>query len=44
MRDWIKRHCYFRWYAFWVGWYYDKKKRILYIGYFPCCGIKFQII
>lgn len=34
----------FRWYDFWIGLFWDSKKRYLYVFYFPMCGIvlKFQ--
>ena len=28
------------WYDFWVGWYYDRKQRTLYICLLPCIVIK----
>lgn len=32
----------FKWFDFWVGWFWDKKKRWLYVFYFPMCGIIFK--
>lgn len=29
----------FAWYDLWIGAYYDRKNRIVYILPFPCCGI-----
>lgn len=31
---------YFKWYDFWVGWYYDVDRYVLYFGYFPMLGLK----
>ena len=33
---------YFKWFDFWIGWYWDRENRALYIGYFPMLGIKLQ--
>jgi hypothetical protein len=32
----------FVWYDFWIGAFYDKKKRTLYICPLPCCVIKIE--
>lgn len=32
----------FKWYDFWIGFFYDKKKHWLYFFYFPMCGIIFK--
>lgn len=32
----------FAWYDFWVGWFYDKVKRSLYIFPIPMFGIKIE--
>lgn len=42
---WIVRYkCkfFFAWYDFWIGFFYDQKKRILYICPFPCVVIKIE--
>lgn len=31
---------YFKWFDFWVGLYFDKKLKTLYVGYFPMFGFK----
>ena len=31
----------FLWFDFWVGWFYDQKKKVLYICPLPCCVFKF---
>lgn len=28
----------FVWYYFWIGWYWDRKKRRLYVMLIPCFG------
>jgi hypothetical protein len=33
---------FFAWYDFWIGFFYDQKKRILYICPFPCVVIKIE--
>jgi hypothetical protein len=38
----VKITPYFKWFDFWVGLFYDAKKRILYFGFFPMLGIKFD--
>jgi hypothetical protein len=34
---------YWLWFDFWVGVYYDRRKRIIYIGYLPCLGLKIEL-
>lgn len=34
----------FAWYGFWVGGFYDAKKKILYLFPLPCFGFKFEKI
>lgn len=34
----------FLWYDFWVGLFYDQKKRILYFCPLPCCVFKFEAV
>lgn len=31
---------YFRWFDIWIGAYWDRKTRMLYLGYFPMLGIR----
>lgn len=33
---------FFAWYDFWVGWFYDRKKGVLYICPLPMCVIKIE--
>ena len=33
----------FAWYDFWIGIYYDRKKRQIYIFPIPCIGVMLQI-
>ena len=33
---------FFAWYDFWVGFFYDQKKHILYVCPLPCCVFKFE--
>lgn len=33
---------FFAWYDFWIGWFYDRKKRILYICLLPMIVIKLE--
>lgn len=33
---------FFAWFDFWVGWYYDRFKHILYLCPVPCCVIAIQ--
>jgi hypothetical protein len=35
---------YFKWFDFWVGWFYDTNKKILYIGLLPMIGIKIDLL
>jgi len=36
----MKINLYFKWFDFWIGWFYDTKKKILYIQLLPMIGIK----
>jgi hypothetical protein len=36
----IKISLFFAWYDFWIGFYYDRKDKILYISLLPCLVIK----
>lgn len=38
----MKVSLFFAWYDFWVGIFYDQKKRVLYICPLPCCVIKIE--
>lgn len=38
----MKISYFFAWYDFWFGWYYDQKKRTLYICPIPCHVIKIE--
>jgi hypothetical protein len=33
---------FFAWYDFWIGWFYDTKKKILYVCPLPMCVIKIE--
>lgn len=37
----IETDFFFAWYDFWVGLYYDRDKRTLYVCPLPCCVFKF---
>jgi hypothetical protein len=37
----IKVQLFFAWYDFWIGWFWDKKKKTLYICLLPCIVLKF---
>ena len=39
----MKISVFFAWYDFWVGLYYDTKKRTLYICPIPMCGVKIEL-
>ena len=30
------------WYDFWIGWYYSKEKRAVYVFIIPCFGVKIE--
>jgi hypothetical protein len=36
----LKVNLFFAWYDFWVGFYYDRKQKVLYICPLPCVVIK----
>lgn len=38
----MKLKLYFKWYDFWIGLYYDKMKKRLYIGFLPMLGLMIQ--
>ncbi len=38
----MKARFIFRWFDFWIGLFWDRKKQILYLFYLPMCGIEFQ--
>lgn len=33
---------FFAWYDFWIGMFYDQKKKALYVCPVPCCVIKIE--
>lgn len=39
----MKSPIHFAWYDFWIGWYYNQKKRILYICPLPMVVIEIKI-
>lgn len=40
MKRFPKIKLFFAWYDFWIGWFYDKSKRILYICLLPTIVLK----
>lgn len=38
----MKIDFFFAWFDFWIGWFYDQNKRILYVCPLPCCLFKFE--
>jgi hypothetical protein len=40
----MKAKIIFAWYDFWIGFFYDQKKKRLYFFPIPCFGIWFEII
>lgn len=39
----VKVSLIFAWYDFWIGVFYDTKKRIIYVCPLPCCVIKIEL-
>ena len=39
----VKIQFYFKWFDFWIGFFIDTKKKILYIGLLPMIGIKIDL-
>ena len=38
----MKVKLFFAWYDFWVGFYWDRQKRALYVAPLPCLVFKFE--
>jgi hypothetical protein len=38
----MKISFFFAWYDLWVGAYYDRKNRIIYVCPLPCCVLSFR--
>ena len=38
----MKASAHFLWYDFWVGVFWDRNKRVLYVAPLPCCVLKFS--
>lgn len=39
----VKISPYFKWFDFWIGWFFDTNKQVLYIGLIPMFGIKIEL-
>jgi hypothetical protein len=38
----MKFRAFLAWFDFWIGLYYDRKKRVLYFCPLPCCVLAFE--
>jgi len=39
----VKVSAFFAWYDLWIGAYFDRSKRVLYVCPLPCCVLKLEI-